>query len=316
MSQRNIIVDADPGIDDAVAILYLLGCEDANVLGITTVYGNADIDTVTANALSILELAGRRVIPVAAGAVGPLNDQRPPRSPSSHGPDGLGLAPRPVPQRRAIELDAVGLIASMVSESPEPVSILAIAPLTNIATFCQRYPELLPRVEDIVIMGGGLGVGNVEPAAVAEFNTWIDPEAAAIVLTSPVPTSLVPLNVTNRVTLDTAELTALPSGPVREFLTIAHAYYADARETERGTRLTMQHDAAAAVFLMRPELFSAVDGTVSVNTGVGPHRGKTTLENRRIDDRTKRTIVTDHNQTLFQKELLSALRYLISEKGA
>ncbi|WP_127361612.1 nucleoside hydrolase [Actinacidiphila soli] len=310
MNRKRIIVDTDPGIDDALAILYLLGCEDADVVGVTTVAGNADIDIVTSNALSILELVGRSDIPVAAGAHGPLNGQRPPKSSSSHGADGLGSAPRPVPQRQAVDLGAADFIASVVSESLEPVSILAIAPLTNIATFCQRYPELLPKIQQIVIMGGVFGAGNVTPYA--EFNTWSDPEAAEIVFASPVSTLLVPLDVTNHVTLDTADLAAVPPGPVHDFLTTANEYYADAREVRTGSRLTVQHDAGAAVCLMHPDIFGVAEGAVVVNCDASPRRGQTTQEPFPSTDGVTKRIATDHNQHSFQQELLRSLQRLAS----
>jgi pyrimidine-specific ribonucleoside hydrolase len=301
--KTRVIIDTDPGIDDALAILYLLGSELVNVVGITTVAGNADIETVTRNALSILELAQRPDIPVARGANGPLAGERP-HSGSSHGSDALGNAPRPTPRRSPNSLAAVDFMAQQLASADEDVTILAIAPLTNVALLCREYPALLPKVREIVVMGASFGAGNVTPFA--EFNTWSDPEAASEVFAANVPITVVPLNVSSQLALPLEALKALPPGAMRDFVVAANEAYDDVHEENPGVRETIQHDAGAAVCLAHPEIFEFVEGTVRIDYSSGPQRGQSIMQALSPEGARVRAAVR-HDQAKWRTELLRGL---------
>ena len=194
-----LLLDCDPGIDDAVAIMLACASPEFDLLGVTTVSGNVGLEHTTRNARGLLALAGRPDVPVAAGAPRPLVRAQPARAAYVHGDDGIRGVPLPEPAAPLDPRHAVALLADTVAASTEPVTLAAVGPLTNVALFYALHPELAARLGGLVVMGGSVGAGNVTPAA--EFNIWADPEAAYRVLTDPglphpVPTALVGLEVT------------------------------------------------------------------------------------------------------------------------
>lgn len=204
-----VILDVDTGVDDALAILVAVRHPGIDVLGISCVAGNASLAQVVDNTLRVLDAAGAPDIPVAAGAARPLLE--PPRSASHvHGADGLGGIALPPTERRADQAGAVELMRRLILEHPTPVTLVALAPQTNLALLLRTHPEVAGRIERIVFMGGSASVGNA--SAVAEFNVWHDPEAAAIVLDSGVPTYMYGLDVFNRVAIDYERAQALEHG--------------------------------------------------------------------------------------------------------
>ncbi|MFC5928062.1 nucleoside hydrolase [Cryobacterium melibiosiphilum] len=204
-----VILDVDTGVDDALAILFALAHPGLTVLGISCVAGNAPLDRVVENTLRILDVAGAGDIPVAAGAHRPLIE--PARAASHvHGEGGLGSLVLPATERRAVPENSVELMRRLIEASPEPVTLVALAPQTNLALLLRLYPGLAGNIERIVFMGGSTSVGNA--TAVAEFNVWHDPEAAAIVQGSGVPTYMYGLDVFNRVAVDEATAEALLAG--------------------------------------------------------------------------------------------------------
>jgi inosine-uridine nucleoside N-ribohydrolase len=248
-----VVVDCDPGVDDAVALLLALRSPEVEVLAVTTVAGNAGIDVVTANAAALLDLAGApRDLPLARGAAGPLRGgDREPDEPI-HGVGALGgvrlpLSTRPIGDRPA------ELIARLALERPGEVVLVALGPLTNVAEFVTAHPEAAAALREIVHMGGAAFVpGNITPAA--EFNTHCDPEAARIVLTSGLPIRLVPLDVTrrngfpgassDRLAAATDPVTAA-AGQMLLDMTARH-------EARHGVRLCHVHDAAAVAAVIDP----------------------------------------------------------------
>lgn len=170
IARRSIILDCDPGHDDALAMVLALARPELRLLGITTVGGNSTLENTTRNALSVLTLLGRTDVPVAAGAVGPLT-RRLETAPGVHGTSGLDGADLPAPQMPVVDDDAVEFIARGVSRTREPVTLVPTGPLTNIALFRRRYPELYARVAEVVLMGGSLVEGNITPFA--EFNICV-----------------------------------------------------------------------------------------------------------------------------------------------
>ena len=204
-----VILDVDTGVDDALAILFAVRHPGLDVLGISCVAGNAPLAQVVDNTLRILDAAGAPDIPVAAGAVRPLIE--PARAAGHvHGADGLGGIVLPPTRRQAEPVSAVELMRRIILEHETPVTLVALAPQTNLALLLRTYPEVAGNLERIVFMGGSATVGNA--TAVAEFNVWHDPEAAAIVLDADVPTYMYGLDVFNRVAIDHDVAVALEHG--------------------------------------------------------------------------------------------------------
>src|SRR3954465_11334019 len=190
-----ILLDCDPGHDDAIAILLALGSDEFELRGLTTVAGNQTLEKTTANAIRVLELAGRGEVPVAEGSPRPLV-REPFVAAYVHGDTGLDGPDLPPPQAERAPQHAVDFLA----ERLEGTTLVATGPLTNVALLLARYPEATP--ERIVLVGGAIGEGNVPPAA--EFNIWADPEAAARVFTSGLDVTMVGLDVTHQAPLTSA----------------------------------------------------------------------------------------------------------------
>ncbi|GAA1941347.1 nucleoside hydrolase [Agromyces allii] len=203
-----VILDVDTGVDDALALLVAARHPGLDLLGVSCVAGNVSLDRVVENTLRVLAAAGRTDVPVAAGARRPLIEAA--RAATVHGTDGLGgVALDPSP--RQVEPDhAVEFLRRTILASPEPVTLVALAPQTNIALLLRTHPEVVDRIERLVFMGGSASVGNA--TAVAEFNVWHDPEAAAIVLDSGVPAYMYGLDVFNAVAVAQDHAARLASG--------------------------------------------------------------------------------------------------------
>ncbi len=203
--KRSILIDCDPGIDDALAILMALAAPELDVVGITSVGGNVGISETTRNALALAQLAGRRV-PVAAGADRPLVVEKS-RAVSVHGADGLGGVRLPDASWPAETVPAWEFIRDTALRLKGELEIVAIGPLTNVAIALAAYPYLARSIKAIHLMGGSAGLGNVTPAA--EFNIYVDPHAAAAVFRSGIPLSMYGLDVTNRASLSGSGLESL-----------------------------------------------------------------------------------------------------------
>ncbi|UNK71961.1 nucleoside hydrolase [Microbacterium sp. H1-D42] len=207
-----VIMDVDTGIDDALALLFAVAHPEIDVLGVTCVAGNAGLEQVVDNTLRILDLAGAADVPVAAGAARPLI--APARSASHvHGADGLGGVALPATTRQASSESAVALMRRLIMQHPTRVTLVALAPQTNLALLLRTHPEVAERIERIVFMGGSASVGNA--TAVAEFNVWHDPEAAAIVSDAGVPTTMYGLDVFNVVAVPFDRAASLATGSHR-----------------------------------------------------------------------------------------------------
>ncbi|MQA08047.1 MAG: nucleoside hydrolase [Pseudonocardiaceae bacterium] len=284
---RPLIIDTDPGVDDAFAIALAALNPDVELLAVTTVYGNVPLPATTRNARRVLALCEREDVPVAVGAERPLVYPHPERARYAHGADGLsgrsGVLPEPT--RSVHQHGAVQLMAELLRAADQPITIAPVGPLTNIALLLGAYPELTPKIDRIVIMGGGMHGGNT--TAAAEFNIWSDPEAARRVLVEErVPCVLVPVDLTLRCAVDAAWLDKLrDSGPIGAAL---HALTPDYREYYRkalGHDGMVLHDAVAVAEAITPGILRHTPYPLDVECAFGPARGATVADQRRKEVR-------------------------------
>ena len=277
-----LIVDTDPGVDDAVALLVAMGSPEARLAAVTTVFGNVGLEATTVNAQRLLALGGRADVPLGVGADRPLVHPQPHRAADWHGADGLGglagtlPAPATPPDRRG----AVGLIAEVLRTADSPVTIAAVGPLTNVALLLAVHPSLASRIGRLVIMGGALSGGNTTPAA--EFNVWSDPEAAhRVIVEERLPTTLVPLDLTNRTLVDGVWLDALsPSSDRGATMAGILEHYRRRWRESYGQDGVVLHDAVAVLEAVVPGTLHTTALPLEVVCGYGPARG-TLIADRR-----------------------------------
>jgi len=276
VARKQVIIDTDPGIDDAIAIFMALADAGVEVLGLTPVAGNAPLENTTLNALRILDLADRPDIPVFPGAARPLVHLAPRYAADTHGELGLGEAELIAPSRSASSEHAVDFIVRTVRSAGAPVTIVAIAPLTNIALLVATHPEVIPSIEEVVVMGGG-SEGNVTPAA--EFNIWFDPEGAQRVLQSGLNLTFVGLDVTHQANLTPDDLPRIAAmGKVGSAVARMLETYDAAHQQFYGSRLLPMHDALAIAHVIDPSLMQFEHLRVDVDCGFSIGRGATVLD--------------------------------------
>jgi purine nucleosidase len=254
-----IILDCDPGIDDALAIAFAHGHPGLELVGVTTVAGNVGLAKTTANALAVCEFIGAAGTPVTAGCAGPL--LRPALDARQvHGSTGLGGAVLPAPAASPAAGHATDYIIDTVAAAPGEITLVATGPLTNIALAVRREPRLADWVRRFVIMGGSAGRGNVTPAA--EYNIWADPEAAAVVFRAGWTVTMLGLDVTLRTGASAAVLQRMSElGPLgTELLRPALEQYRSVREPG-GPPV---HDVCAVAWVAQPDLFGLVPARVQV----------------------------------------------------
>lgn len=277
-----IYFDCDTGIDDALALAYLLRSPEADIVGIGTVSGNTDSSTAAANTLALLELAGRGGVPVAIGAHHFLAEDYAGGSPHVHGDNGFGNVELAASAEAPVAEDAADLLWNLAQQHPGELRIIAVGPLTNLAIALQRHPELPELVHAVTIMGGSaLAPGNVTP--VAEANIWHDPEAAAQVFAAEWDLTMVGLDVTMTQRLDEGHRdTLLNSGdPLAAAIGHALDYYFEFYVPILGGRTAALHDPlAVAVALGTGGLQLAPIVPVEVDTTRGPGRGQTIADLR------------------------------------
>lgn len=316
---QKLIIDTDPGVDDAFAIALAALSDDVDLLGVTTVHGNVPLSATTINARRLLALCKRTDVPVAAGAARPLVHPRPGEAGRIHGADGLSgrAAALPEPSSPLDERDAVTLMADLLEAAEGPVTIAAIGPLTNIAALLAAHPGAAAKIERIVIMGGALGHGNT--TAAAEFNIWSDPEAAQRVLTGgEARCVLVPMDLTYRCAVDAEWLRELDSsGRIGAAL---HALTPDYREHYHGALGwdgMVIHDAVAVAEAIHPGTLVTDPVSVQVECSFGPGRGATHADRRLpalrastgdADPASPVDVAVDADLTALRARLLDGLR--------
>ena len=271
-----VLIDTDPGQDDAVALLLAFASADRlDLRAITTVAGNVPVAQTTANALRIRDLGQRGDIPVYRGAEGPLVV---PLETAEFvcGPDGLAGADLPAPASQAAPGHAVQAIVDLCRSAPDDgITLCPLGPLTNLALAFRLAPDILPKLRRIVLMGGAIGLGNITPAA--EFNAYVDPHAAAIVLGCGRPIVMFGLGVTLQAIAShdqIARIGALGNAAGRA----VHGMLTRPRPGGLGSDGHPMHDPCVIAYLLWPELFEGRDCFVAVETGDGPLRGRTTID--------------------------------------
>jgi purine nucleosidase len=277
---KKIIIDTDPGVDDAMAILLALKSPELAVVGLTTIFGNVYTPLATENALRLVEFAGRPDIPVAPGAELPLIVPLEAVAEFVHGRDGLGNVNLPPPQGRAIDRPAAQFIVEMVMSHPGEITLIPIGPLTNLALAVALEPRLAENVAEVVIMGGAALVsGNVTPAA--EANIIHDPHAADVVFTAGWPVTMVGLDVTMPTIMTDDYLAALKASatPTAEFIYAISRFYRDFHYAVYGLMGMHTHDPSAIAYALDPTLFTTTRGPVRVVTE-GITSGQTFLDRR------------------------------------
>jgi inosine-uridine nucleoside N-ribohydrolase len=278
----DIILDCDPGHDDAIALLLALGSPELNLLGVTTVSGNQTLEKTTANAIRVLDHVGHVDIPVAAGADRPLVRDRHVAA-EVHGETGLDGPDLPPPSRPPEQAHAIDWIAMTLVSRPDPVTLVPTGPLTNIALLLARYPDAAPRIERIVLMGGAIGEGNVTPAA--EFNIWADPEAAHRVFTSGIELTMVGLDVTHQALLRTADVARLrSSGKAGTLVADLFEFYVQFHRRRYGWEGAPVHDAVAVAHVIDGGLLTTEHVGVVVDTGPELSRGRTHADRSGLSD--------------------------------
>ena len=260
-----VIIDTDPGVDDALALLLAMRSPELKIEGITPVAGNVPLELGLPNALRMVEISGRTDIPVAAGAKVPLV-RRLVTATYAHGENGLGGAVFPEPQLTPIGLPAAEFIRQTVRKYPGEITLLTIGPLTNIATALNADPGLASQVQGLVMMGGSLSGGNITPAA--EFNIYVDPEAARIVFQSGIPITMVGLDVTRKTSLTDEHVRQLDGGqnPVSQ-AAAKIARNAINHNREQGFLVgPNMHDSLAIAAFIDPSLLKFKDYYIDVET--------------------------------------------------
>jgi inosine-uridine nucleoside N-ribohydrolase len=275
-----VLLDCDPGHDDAIALLLALASPELELLGVTTVAGNQTLEKTTANAIRVLEFAGRADVPVAAGADRPLLREQFIAA-YVHGETGLDGPDLPPPQSAPVDRHAADFLADKIRERDGAVTLVPVGPLTNVALMLALHPDARP--ERIVLMGGAIAEGNVTPAA--EFNIWCDPEAAARVFASGIDVTMIGLDITHRALFTTAHIGRL-AGRVGEMVTELLRFYDRFHREVYGFDGSPIHDALAVAHVMNSELVETKHLNVEIDVESELCRGRTVVDLWRRTERT------------------------------
>ena len=274
MTPNRIIIDTDPGVDDALTFLLALSSPQIKLEALTTTQGNVTVDKATRNALAVLELADASHIPVAQGSMLPLI--QPLRASAFvHGESGVGNSKLPEPKNKPIDQHAVDFLIQKILAEPGKVSIFPIGPLTNIAMAIRKEPRFAQSVKELVIMGGAIREGgNMSP--LAEFNIYVDPHAAHIVFHSGIPITLIPLDVTHKCILKQEHIDRLLriKSPISKFIADAMQDYMEF-SLSRGQAGCALHDPLTLATILAPELLTLKEYYVDVDISGGVSMGNT-----------------------------------------
>lgn len=272
--KKRVIIDTDPGLDDAIAILFALGSDQFEVLGLTTVAGNIGLERTTKNAGGLLAVMGRSDVPVISGTDLPLTRELQDLVAIVHGTDGLKGVSLPEPLAKPLDDAPAWIARTLAAAEPGSIDILALGPLTNIAHVLTEHPEVTDRIGEIIVMGGTIHEpGNSGPNS--EFNFASDPEAASVVIGSSAKVTIIPLDVTRQVRAQTDYVGGLPDTPhgrlARELLT---AYLQDGRQSRP------LHDPCVMLAAIDPTIFRIENMKLDIDLGDDPDAGRLLVDRR------------------------------------
>ena len=279
MRKIPVIIDCDPGHDDAIALVMALASERLEVKAVTASPGNQTVDKTAKNAMKVLELCGRSDIPVALGVHHPILGQLVVGK-EMHGETGMDGPMLPEPAMIPSEKNAVELIADILKNSADKVTIIITGPFTNIGIFLLAYPELKSKIEKFSVMGGGVFIGNRSPYG--EFNVWNDPEAAKIVFNSGVPVEMYGLDVTHKAIIykEEFEIFRNKKDKINQFLADLLDFFSICYMGERKFPGCPMHDSCAVAGLIDPDLFVRYDTWIDVDTQGQYSRGACVVDLR------------------------------------
>ncbi len=329
---HKIILDTDPGIDDAMAIFTAMAHPDIELLGLTTVFGNVSAELALQNGLRLTEMAGVS-IPVCKGCTVPRNERVLSYPDFVHGTDGFGNLNLPAPSGKASELDSADFIIETVKKHPNAVTIVAVGPLANLALAIERAPEILPLVKEVVLMGGSAFTdGNVSP--VAEANIFSDPHSADLVMGAEWPVVMVGLDVTHEVSFSRALFAQIAEnnpkvGPFMQdaanfyisfYMSVRYKEMQKHADTEDHVKLNHNqescfgHDICAVLYVVDPGMFTTIKGSICVATD-GVAAGQTIVDHRKLGaymvgnwhDRPAQKTCTHVDSTKIQELFLSSM---------
>ena len=262
---KNIILDCDPGHDDMVAIILALSSPEINLLGITTVAGNQIVDKTFNNALRILTLLGVKGIPVTRGSEKPILRVLK-TAPEFHGISGLDGAELPEPKNMGLQTNSIDFIVDTLQKSKDKIYIVATGPLTNIAISILKAPEIKSKIERIVLMGGAIHDSNITPSA--EFNIYVDPEAAKVVFDSGIPLTMVGLDVTNRCVFTFEEIKTLKNSKKSLSRIIGNLlqYFAQSNLKYYGIEGAPLHDPLTVAYTINKDILKVKEYHVDIET--------------------------------------------------
>lgn len=311
-----IIIDCDPGHDDAMAILWALASPQLELLAVTTVAGNQTIEKVTNNAIKVLTKARRTDIPVAMGARQPLIRKLVVGGEVVHGSSGLEGPVLPECGFAPSELTALELLIKTIEESEEKVTLVPIGPLTNIATLLIVRPDLKAKIERLSIMGGGAYMGNWTPAA--EYNIWADPEAAKVVFNSGLPIIMSGLDVTHKayITREENEVLRAQGNELSVFAAELIDYFSRYHYEVEGFPGCTMHDPTAIAVLLYPEIFTGVTCNVDVEVTGELTTGMTVVDTIGYKEKIFGEKVDKNTTVLFQVDRKKYVEYFFEAMKA
>ncbi|WP_261809394.1 pyrimidine-specific ribonucleoside hydrolase RihA [Levilactobacillus humaensis] len=304
-----IIMDCDPGHDDALNMMLALANPEIDLLAVTSSAGNQTPEKTLNNAMRLLTLMHHQEIPVAGGNRTPL--MKPLETAGNvHGKSGLDGAELAEPDFKVQDMTAIELIAKTLRESDDKVTLVVTGPMTNIALFLRVYPELKSKIERIVFMGGAMGLGNWTPSV--EFNIYVDPEAAKIVLNAGIPLTMAPLNVTHKAQILKPEIESLDEidNPVahafRGLLSFFEVYHENPKWGFKGAPL---HDPCTIAWMLHPEMFKSELMNVDVETEGELVRGETVCDYYELTGKPKNTeVLLDIDRPAFIQLIKDSLK--------
>lgn len=308
MKPEKIILDCDPGHDDALALTMAIASEQIELLGVTTSAGNQTPDKTLNNALRMLTLLGVTDVPVAGGNHRPLMRSLK-IADYVHGETGLDGADLPEPAFKPVDQPAVELIADILRPQAEPITLVVTGPMTNIALFLRIHPELENKIKQIVFMGGAAGQGNVEPTT--EFNMAVDPEAAKIVINEGIPLVMAGLNVTLKAQIcpDDFEKIRKINNRVAQAITGQMEFYGKwYGQAEFGLAGTPVHDPCTIAYLLKPEIFETHTAYLDVETQGQLTAGETVVDfTGLMNQKPNAKILMDLDRQMFVDLIISLL---------